>query len=252
MAKQKKHDSSHDIPPWVVTFGDMMSLLLCFFILLAAFSELKKEREFVKVLEKIREAFGETGGISHAPTEIDWTNSTLVPRIQLNKNKEDKQTESSTPEVNMEGKQDRSDTIRPGNKFAIGGSLVFDPGSADLTAQLKARLRHVAPQIRGKRNIFEIRGHAAGLEDRVPDLSYTDLSYMRAVAVMNFLVEECGVDGLILRPIAAGNYEPLTIDMENPGAQSVNSRVQIEETEVLIDQLHPDPGFTGRNNGWPG
>lgn len=251
MAK-KKHDSSHDIPAWVVTFGDMMSLLLCFFILLAAFSELKKEREFVKVLEKIREAFGETGGISHAPTEIDWTNSTLVPRIQLNKNKEDKQTEAPTPEKNMEGKQDRSDTIRPGNKFAIGGSLIFDPGSAELTAQVKARLRHVAPEIRGKRNIVEIRGHAAGLEDRVPDLTYTDLSYMRARAVMEFLVEECGVEEQILRPIAAANHEPLSVDMENPGTQAVNSRVQIEETEVLIDQVHPDPDFTGRNAGWPG
>ena len=31
------------VPEWVVTFGDMMSLLLCFFILLQMFSELKKD-----------------------------------------------------------------------------------------------------------------------------------------------------------------------------------------------------------------
>ena len=32
------------VPEWVVTYGDLMSLLLCFFILLAAFSEIKQER----------------------------------------------------------------------------------------------------------------------------------------------------------------------------------------------------------------
>jgi chemotaxis protein MotB len=31
------------IPEWVVTFGDMMSLLLTFFILLVSISEIKEE-----------------------------------------------------------------------------------------------------------------------------------------------------------------------------------------------------------------
>ena len=34
------------IPEWVVTFGDMMSLLLTFFIMLVSLSEIKEEEKY--------------------------------------------------------------------------------------------------------------------------------------------------------------------------------------------------------------
>jgi flagellar motor protein MotB len=51
---KRRQESGGGVPEWVVTYGDLMSLLLCFFILLAAFSELKQPREFREVLEKIK------------------------------------------------------------------------------------------------------------------------------------------------------------------------------------------------------
>ena len=64
---KKKSDDSHSVPAWVVTFGDMMSLLLCFFILLQMFSELKQDREYQRVVTAIKEAFGYAGGIGVLP-----------------------------------------------------------------------------------------------------------------------------------------------------------------------------------------
>lgn len=46
-------------PTWMVTFGDMMSLLLTFFILLYSMSELRQER-FVLASQSLREAMGST------------------------------------------------------------------------------------------------------------------------------------------------------------------------------------------------
>ena len=43
------------LPPWVMTFGDMMSLLLTFFILLFSMSELEVEK-FRLAAESIRSA----------------------------------------------------------------------------------------------------------------------------------------------------------------------------------------------------
>ena len=57
MAKRPKKQV-HGIPMWFVTFGDMMTLLLCLFILLQMFSELKKDREYQRVVTAIKEAFG--------------------------------------------------------------------------------------------------------------------------------------------------------------------------------------------------
>ncbi|HOA53996.1 MAG TPA: flagellar motor protein MotB, partial [Thermogutta sp.] len=45
-------------PEWVLTYGDMMSLLLTFFIMLAALSEVKKKDEFEMLAEALRRRFG--------------------------------------------------------------------------------------------------------------------------------------------------------------------------------------------------
>lgn len=46
------------VPPWMVTFGDMMSLLLTFFIMLASFSELKSEEKYQALSDVFRDQFG--------------------------------------------------------------------------------------------------------------------------------------------------------------------------------------------------
>ncbi|MHC4092412.1 MAG: flagellar motor protein MotB, partial [Planctomycetota bacterium] len=57
MAK-KKYKASAGAPAWMVTYGDMMTLLLCFFVLLVAMSEIKQEDKFLQVVESLRHAFG--------------------------------------------------------------------------------------------------------------------------------------------------------------------------------------------------
>jgi len=44
-------------PDWVVTFGDLMSLLLCFFVLLLSFSEMDKA-VYKEVAGSLEKAFG--------------------------------------------------------------------------------------------------------------------------------------------------------------------------------------------------
>ena len=74
MAKRRKAEEP-GIPEWIVTYGDLMSLLLCFFILLAAFSELKQPREFREVIDKIKEALGFQGGMGQVFFFYDTSNS---------------------------------------------------------------------------------------------------------------------------------------------------------------------------------
>ena len=51
MAREKKpEEPPTGAPAWMVTYGDMMSLLLCFFIMLVAMSEIKEDK-FKKILE---------------------------------------------------------------------------------------------------------------------------------------------------------------------------------------------------------
>jgi chemotaxis protein MotB len=45
------------VPGWMVTYGDMMSLLLCFFVLLFIFSK-SDENKYISAVGSIQEAFG--------------------------------------------------------------------------------------------------------------------------------------------------------------------------------------------------
>ena len=69
MAGKREKKQGSGVPEWVVTFGDMMALLLCFFILLQMFSELKQDREYQRVITAIKEAFGYSGGIGVLPID---------------------------------------------------------------------------------------------------------------------------------------------------------------------------------------
>jgi len=63
---KKKKREQPGVPEWMVTYGDLMSLLLTFFILLASFSELKKPREYQRVVDAIQDELGVNGGVGYA------------------------------------------------------------------------------------------------------------------------------------------------------------------------------------------
>ena len=52
-----KEEPKAGAPEWMCTFSDMMSLLLCFFVLLFALSTIE-EKKFVQTIGSIKGAFG--------------------------------------------------------------------------------------------------------------------------------------------------------------------------------------------------
>ena len=60
--RRKNQPVEEGAPTWVVTFGDMMSLLLTFFVLMFSMSELEVER-FLLASQSLREAMGSTAEV---------------------------------------------------------------------------------------------------------------------------------------------------------------------------------------------
>ncbi|MCC5822981.1 MAG: OmpA family protein [Phycisphaerales bacterium] len=248
MAKRKPRPKA-EVPEWVVTYGDLMSLLLTFFILLAAFSELKQPREYQKVLDAIKEALGVQGGMGVSQVR-DSTNNSMVNFFR-EKAKRDGDLRNTQEDIDpsVVGRQDKSAIIQEGALHAIGGSIIFEPGSADLSRTGREMLRNeVAPKIRGLRYITRVVGHAWGMEDRRQGYSHDELAFRRANAVTDFLVRECGVDAAILRTESAGDHEPMVLAAGPGQDDGVNRRVQIYQSGRTIEQVHPDPNFTGSGN----
>ncbi|MBX3363245.1 MAG: OmpA family protein [Phycisphaeraceae bacterium] len=232
------------IPEWVLTYGDLMSLLLCFFILLAAFSEIKKPREYAAAAASMRHAVQSTGGrglilggqTHRARPESRRTQTGSGDRI----------ARSDLDQSPMTGPEATVRKVHEGKLFVIGGSVGFEAADWSLSEDAKANLREIAERIKQAEFKVLIRGHAWGVEDRSGGLDYVEVSFRRAREVMDFLVRECGVRSELLMPVAVGIAEPQVAQRVGTEGVGVNRRVEVLLTEVALGELHPDPNWQGR------
>jgi chemotaxis protein MotB len=245
MAKRKEPPKAQ-VPEWVVTFGDLMSLLLCFFILLAAFSELKQPREYEKVLEAIKEALGAQGGMGNSTVKESSNNAMVNFFREKAKRDGDERNTNESVDPSVPGRQEQSAIIQEGVRKSVGASILFEPGSAELNREAMDTLRtEVAPRIAGLKYVCPVVGHAWGMEDKRSGLDHTSLGFARAAAVVDYLVRECGVPPEILRPESAATHEPMSLAAKPGQDDGINRRVQVYQTGRTIDQTHPDANFTG-------
>lgn len=235
------------VPEWVLTYGDLMSLLLCFFILLAAFSEIKKPREYAQAVQSMQKALNQSGGrgLIHGGQTRRTPNPSHAPRTGPGDNRSD----SDSNATSTSGRDEAVSRIHEGKLFAVGGVTGFEAGSWELAESDKDSLRDFAEKIKGQNYKIMVRGHAWGIEDKSTGLDYTDLSFKRARAAADFLADECGIRRELLMPVAVGNAEPYIADRANTAGTQANRRVEVMVTEVLLEELHPDPNWQGRDPG---
>lgn len=245
MAKRRKQQPA-GVPEWVVTYGDMMSLLLCFFILLAAFSELKKPDEYQKVIDAIQHAFGVDGGDSRIIDELDLQSNPWSQLEGVLQKIDKERSRSDTNDTTTVGVDQTTSTLFNGRKWTIGKPLPFAAAASELTEEHQAILRDlIAPRIRDNGNLFLIVGHAWGPDDRLGGADLMEVSYRRALAVHAFLIEECDTDENLLSLWIAGDTQPLQLGSAGGGVVN-NRRVEVFMTDVPVAELHPDANGTGR------
>jgi len=231
-------------PGWMTTFADMMTLLLCFFVLIVAFSEVKKEDKYQAVVEEIQQAFGMHGGGGRLPTDDDPALS-LLQILETTRLRQEKiLAQSRAEDPGVDGKTRDVKTVREGDNYVIGGRISFEPGSADLRPEAKRQILNIVPELRGIRNLVKVKGHAASREvspDGSPIDDLVGLSYQRARAVGDFLASEAvGIEPARIRLVAAGPAEPLNNRPFTTADQEPNRRVEIMLSESLVKDFTDD------------
>ena len=238
MPKKKQKKDSGGVPEWVVTFGDMMSLLLCFFILLQMFSEVKKEREYQRVITAVKEAFGYSGGVGILPIDDPPVRSIIEQLDEIAMKQEDTPHTSTSPEESIEGPHMRVTKVREGLVFTLGGPTTFDPESAEIKPAARSEIENLAILLAGRTNKIVVRGHAANkylkADSQWDDLY--ELSYTRARHVLDILVEN-GIDERMCRIEAAGRWEPVRARAVGVDGTAENRRVEVILTETLADEM---------------
>ncbi|GIW98603.1 MAG: MotB protein [Pirellulaceae bacterium] len=234
-----EEDEAMGIPEWVVTFGDMMSLLLTFFIMLVSMSEIKEEEKFQAMVESIKRQFGHDLSVeSIQPGELRSRTSAFRVLSTTGRAKRKDTHRGGNPIKAPHGDEERVRIIRPGRNTAIGTVIFFDDGSAELTDKAKQALDLEVGELIGKPQKIEIRGHTSQqLAGPGNDpLLAMDLAYRRCRSVMDYLVDKHGIPPERIRLAPAGAGEPMFLS-DDPEKMRMNPRVEVFLLEETVSDL---------------
>jgi chemotaxis protein MotB len=227
-------------PDWVVTFGDLMSLLLCFFVLLLSFSEMDRAK-YKEVAGSLAKAFGvqrktkafeAPKGIKMIAKDFDQE---LIPTqereefVVMQMREEIGRTLKKEVETQFKDMKDLVDVeVNNANvTIRLMGESTFDSGKAEIRREMKPLLDSIAAALRGTDDSIVIAGHT----DNVPlrggrYRSNLGLSIARAATVADYLIQKNGLDPSRLATMGFGEFRPMS-DNASPQGRQQNRRVEI-------------------------
>ncbi len=267
-------------PAWVMTFADLMSLLMCFFVLLLAFSEMDVLK-FKQLSGSMKEAFGVQADIKAdyipkgtsvvtqecAPGRPDKTTLDEIRQHTIDTSKstlefkdgegvkEGHDDEESVEEDLNRLKEELAEEIEEGRvSLRREGSRIiihiheqgsFRSGYADVQTQFVPTLDKIALLVSKMYGVVQVTGHT----DDVPISnarfrSNWELSAARAVSVAHLLMKSGDLDPQRMVVTGLASTQP-RVDNSTPENRALNRRVEINVVRA-IDTLSPaDPTDAG-------
>ena len=235
MAKKCKCECPECMPEWLATFGDMMSLLLCFFVLLLSMSTVNAK--------KVKEAAGSLAGslgILNGGTQTEISPERIMKATPIQQNEETARTVNKLSQAITEFKQftaggkGPSITLQEGQQgffIRLPADITFAPGSAKInnvnTLLFLKRISLIIREYLPKNVQIQIRGYTDNTPPP-PNSPYKDnweLSAARALSVLKVLIKD-GVNPKRLSAAAYGPYHPIAPNT-TPQGRAKNRRVEI-------------------------
>lgn len=212
MAKKERPLDCEEIPPWMITFADVMTLMLTFFILLVSMATIDQRRKLI-ALGSIIGTFGFNKESYEVFSKKDSKRTVEPGPID---------TGDLEPLKALKWENISDDINFRSNRFvqilSIDASLLFAPDGTTMTDQGRATLDGFLPLLRQVRYPLLLAGHTSELRDEFgrhylpgqdeenPDLSWK-LSLHRTLSIYRYLLDN-GIAPDMLRMEAFGKYRP--------------------------------------------
>ncbi len=262
------------LPPWLATFADMMSLLLCFFVLLLSFAEIDAIR-FKKMAESMKDAFGVQKEVvtiemvkgtsvvlqHFSPAIPVMTLEEVVKQTTTDEKKELEVTEEVVEAVEKKIESEveqQAIALREALKEEIEQQMVtveredtkiiiriqekgsFPSGRADLHPDFLEVMERISAEVAGMPGHILVAGHT---DDRpistVRFRSNWELSSARAVSVVHALLRNPEVKPERVSAEGHAETRPL-VPNDTPENQAKNRRVElvlIRGQDEIADQI---------------
>ena len=220
-------DCPEGLPGWLATFGDLMSLLLTFFVLLLSFSSME-EVKFQKAMGSLRGSLG----VFDSKPELSQPIRVNMPIVRgsvaqsQNIRKSAEEVEKTLSDEGFEGDITLEGTAS-GLVIRIKAPVLYDVGNAVLKPSIQNALNKIGKMLLLLPNQIVVQGHT----DSKPIIrgSYPtnwELSFQRAVNVVRYLIMETNIHGRRFSAEGYGEYRPLVPNTTETN-QAQNRRVEI-------------------------
>jgi len=259
MGLKKKCKCDPGAPAWMVSWSDMTTLLLTFFILMMSFAEIDG-KDFYLVLSSFRGSLGMFDGgysLSKGRLEEMGQNMLNLPSAQKGKAMAKSLKRAISvfkPEIRT--KKVRVSEDERGIVVTLSGDSYFDPGSARLRGDIRPVLKKLSVVIKEFKNFVRIEGHTdnSPVSKKRTDKSFRsnwELSSARAINILRHLSEEAGVNAKQLSAVAFGEQRPLD-DNSTPEGRAYNRRVDviIVRDKLLHVRKHKKIGIPLPDEEW--
>lgn len=228
MGRKKNEDPPAGAPLWVLTYGDCMSLLLCFFVMLQAYSTLELEK-FNQAVASLKGALGVMPyqqSTRPAPVKPMTPSKGEKRNARSRRSKAVSKLRSVVRENKMSGVIKVSESP-DGVHITIGDPALFESGSAEIKPDILPVLTQIVEVLNAGGDNIRVEGHT----DDVPihTAIYEDnweLSIARAMSVIRYIRGQGIIDPRRLRPVGCGEYHPVGAN-DTPEGRALNRRVEI-------------------------
>jgi chemotaxis protein MotB len=215
----------------MTTYGDIMTLLLTFFVLLISYSTIQEE-EFRRSLESFRAALSI---LPHQRSMIEFENVPAMKLMPAIPPKEIvRRLRNAIYSGGLKG-QMKVSRDREGIRITIKSPVLFDSGKAALRGDASPVLEELVTILVESPNAVVIEGHTDNVPINTEQFpSNWELSTARAISVARFLFENGGFDPARFTVAGYGEYHPVESNDTAEGRQE-NRRV-----EILLKNMEPD------------
>jgi len=237
MKRRRNEDEHENLERWLITYADLITLLLAFFIMMYTFSK-QDAQKYEEVSEYLRAIF--TGGSSILKTGTGSGTSLINPLPKAGSSTEVKrQLESEVREIAdvKEGQQKISVfSDERGIVIRIMDRAFFNEGQADMKETAKAALRKIVPIIMSSHSQIRIEGHTDNVPISTSQFnSNWELSVKRATEVVRHLIERYNFPPQQISASGYAEYRPVAPN-DTPQNRALNRRIEI----ILLHPPKPE------------
>ncbi|KMQ50615.1 Flagellar motor rotation protein MotB [Chitinispirillum alkaliphilum] len=232
--EKKKEDPPKGAPAFMTTWGDMCTLLLCFFVMLLAMSTIDPAK-FHVAASSFQNAFS---GVLESFPSILITRDILVPRLGGDEQNK-RMAIDAARRIRRSVQRDNLDeaikveVTESGIAIKIADPVGFESGRADIKPELIKTLHDIAATIgRVPETQIRVEGHTDDIPISTPRFpSNWELSAARALNVVKFLAQQGGINPANLSAVGYGEYRPLV-----PNTSAENRRIN-RRIEIYVDYI---------------